>query len=119
MPASKRVTPKNWSDPDDAPELSDAFFERADEHRNQALIKRGRPKAAATKEPVKLRLDPDVVDALRATGRNQQTNQTATAQGKHGQEQCPADRQDQVENILPGDFADHPRNRSWTRPSGL
>ena len=73
MPASKRVTPKNWSDPDDAPELSDAFFERADEYRNQTLIKRGRPKAAATKEPVKLRLDPDVVDALRATGDGWQT----------------------------------------------
>ncbi|CAN7679943.1 BrnA antitoxin family protein [Pseudorhodoferax sp. LjRoot39] len=73
MIANKRATAKDWVDPDDAPELDDAFFERADEFRDQVLVKRGRPKAAATKEPVKLRLDPDVVEALRATGDGWQT----------------------------------------------
>jgi len=34
---------------------------------------RGRPKAATTKEPVKIRLDADVVQALRATGDGWQT----------------------------------------------
>lgn len=73
MIENKRGTPKNWSDPDDAPELDDAFFQRADEYRGQTLVKRGRPKASATKEPVKLRLDPDVLEALRATGDGWQT----------------------------------------------
>lgn len=34
---------------------------------------RGRPKAAFTKEPIKIRLDADVVQALRATGDGWQT----------------------------------------------
>jgi len=34
---------------------------------------RGRPKAAAVKEPVKIRLDADVLIALRATGNGWQT----------------------------------------------
>lgn len=34
---------------------------------------RGRPKAAFTKEPIKIRLDADVVQALRATGDGGQT----------------------------------------------
>lgn len=34
---------------------------------------RGRPKAAVTKEAVKLRLDPDVLAVLRATGPGWQT----------------------------------------------
>jgi uncharacterized protein (DUF4415 family) len=37
------------------------------------LKPRGRPVAAVTKEPVKLRLDADVVAALRATGDGWQT----------------------------------------------
>jgi uncharacterized protein (DUF4415 family) len=81
MTASKRATrttlhdaPRRVvGDPDDAPELTDEFFERADQYHGDALIRRGRPKAAATKEPVKLRLDPDVLAALRATGDGWQT----------------------------------------------
>ena len=44
-------------------------------HTPQAIAarKRGRPKAAAPKEAVKIRLDPDVLAALRATGRGWQT----------------------------------------------
>jgi uncharacterized protein (DUF4415 family) len=37
------------------------------------VMLRGRPKAAATKEPVKIRLDADVLMALRATGDGWQT----------------------------------------------
>jgi uncharacterized protein (DUF4415 family) len=40
---------------------------------NAMLKPRGRPVAAVTKEPVKLRLDADVVAALRATGDGWQT----------------------------------------------
>ena len=37
------------------------------------VMLRGRPKAATTKEPVKIRLDADVLMALRATGDGWQT----------------------------------------------
>jgi uncharacterized protein (DUF4415 family) len=73
MTANKRVTPSASPDPDDAPELTDEFFARADLYRGTTLVRRGRPKAAATKEPVKLRLDPDVLAALRASGDGWQT----------------------------------------------
>lgn len=73
MNGNKHATPIAWVDPDDAPELTDAFFERADEHVGEKLIRRGRPKAAVTKEAVKLRLDADLLAALRATGDGWQT----------------------------------------------
>ena len=43
MNASKRGTHTTWTDPDDAPELTDEFFERADEYVGDRLIRRGRP----------------------------------------------------------------------------
>ena len=60
MTANTCATRKNRVDPDDAPELTDAFFERADEYHGGTLIKRGRghPKAKVTKVAVKLRLAP-------------------------------------------------------------
>lgn len=53
MNANKRATRKKWIDPDDAPELTDAFFERADEYRGTKLVKRGRgrPKSMLQSKP--------------------------------------------------------------------
>jgi uncharacterized protein (DUF4415 family) len=81
MNANKRATPTGWVDPDDAPELTDEFFERADLFEGDKLMRRGRPKASITKEAVKLRLDADVLAALRATGAGWQTriNETLRA----------------------------------------
>ena len=73
MSANKHATPTPWTDPDDAPELTDAFFEQADEFIGTKLVRRGRPKAAVTKEPVKLRIDPDVLAAFRSGGPGWQT----------------------------------------------
>jgi uncharacterized protein (DUF4415 family) len=73
MNAKSKNTRTAWVDPDDAPELTDEFFERADEYVGNKLVRRGRPKAAVTKEPVKLRIDPDVMAVLRATGAGWQT----------------------------------------------
>lgn len=73
MTASKRATRKNWADPDDAPELTDDFFERAAEYQGDTLVKRGRPKADVTKERITIRLSPDVLHTFRATGRGWQT----------------------------------------------
>jgi uncharacterized protein (DUF4415 family) len=73
MTAKKRSTPATWTDPDDAPELTAEFFKAADLYEGAKLKTRGRPKAATTKEPVKLRLDADVLAALRASGEGWQT----------------------------------------------
>ena len=73
MTAKKTSTPATWTDPEDAPELTAAFFKKADRYEGTTLKPRGRPKAAVTKEPVKLRLDADVLAALRASGEGWQT----------------------------------------------
>ena len=57
-----------WTDPDDAPALGDDFFREADRYQNNKLVSRGRPKAAERKVAISIRLDPDVVDTLRAGG---------------------------------------------------
>jgi len=68
MSANKPATPTDWRDPDDAPELDDAFFDRADEYAGERLIKRGRPRAASCKVQLTVRYDAEVVEAFRATG---------------------------------------------------
>jgi uncharacterized protein (DUF4415 family) len=62
-----------WVDPDDAPELTDDFFERAEIRENGVLIRVGRPKSDAPKRLVSIRLDPDVRAKLRADGPGWQT----------------------------------------------
>ncbi len=81
MTGKKRSTPAIWNDPDDAPELTAAFFKSADLYEGKKLMARGRPKAVSPKEPVKLRLDADVLAALRASGEGWQTriNETLRA----------------------------------------
>jgi uncharacterized protein (DUF4415 family) len=73
MSAKKTSTTATRTDPEDAPELTAAFFKQADRYEGTTLKPRGRPKAAVTKEPVKLRLDADVLAALRASGEGWQT----------------------------------------------
>ena len=73
MTAKNRSTPAIWNDPDDAAELTTEFFESADLYKGNKLQTRGRPKSTTTKEPVKLRLDADVLAALRASGDGWQT----------------------------------------------
>ena len=73
MTVKKRSMPTPWKDPDDAPELTEDFFLNADLYEGTKLKTRGRPKSASPKEPVKLRLDADVLAALRASGEGWQT----------------------------------------------
>ena len=73
MTAKKRATRAAWVDPDDAPDLTDEFFERADAYVGTKLIRRGRPKAETTKLALTVRYDADVVGAFRATGKGWQT----------------------------------------------
>ncbi len=67
MSASNSVTESSWVDPDDAPELDDEWFARAELRIGDRVIRRGRPPGSA-KTQVSLRLDNDVIDAFRAQG---------------------------------------------------
>jgi uncharacterized protein (DUF4415 family) len=88
MSARLQNTAPSWVDPEDAPELTDADFARgtwtigeqvvSKEVAQAAIAKklRGRPVGsvqAKTKEPVKIRLDADVLAALRESGDGWQT----------------------------------------------
>lgn len=66
MNANKNFMVTNWIDEDDAPELTDAFFEQADEYNNGVLIKR----AVTSKEIVNV--DSDIIAMFKATGENWQ-----------------------------------------------
>ncbi len=73
MQKSNAAGQSTWVDPDDAPELTDEFFERAEVRENGVFIRAGRPKAANPKQLVSLRLDPDLLALLRASGPGWQT----------------------------------------------
>lgn len=73
MTVKKASTPSTWTDPDDAPALAEEFFRKADLFDGETLVRRCRPKAAVTKTPIKIRLDADVLAALRASGDGWQT----------------------------------------------
>jgi len=74
MRKSKDSGKKKWIDPDDAPELTREFFQRADIYEGDKLIRRGRPPLGdRPKEAVKLRLTPEVLEHFRAGGTGWQT----------------------------------------------
>ncbi len=73
MNAKSKPSPLPWTDPDDAPEITEQWVKEANLFDGEKLVRRGRPKAVVTKAPVKLRLDADVLLALRATGDGWQT----------------------------------------------
>ena len=62
---------------EDAPELTDEQLAEADLHEGGKLIRRGRPPSETRKQPVKIRLDPDLLAALRAAGPGWQTRLNA------------------------------------------
>jgi uncharacterized protein (DUF4415 family) len=73
MPRKKKSGVAAWKDPDDAPPLANAFFDRAEIRHGDRVIRRGRPPLPNPKQAVKLRLDADVLAAYRATGDGWQT----------------------------------------------
>jgi len=62
----------DWIDPDDAPELDDEWFAKADLVLGRKIIRKGRP-PGSTKDAVSLRLDQVVIDHFRAGGPGWQT----------------------------------------------
>ena len=77
MTANKHATPTEWIDADDAPELTDEFFERADEYVGDKLVRRGRPRTDSPKVALTVRYDAEVVEAFKATGKGWQTRMNA------------------------------------------
>ncbi len=73
MPKKKKSGTAAWVDADDAPELTDEFFDQAEIRDGEKIIRRGRPPLLNPKQAVKLRLDADVLSAYRKTGRGWQT----------------------------------------------
>jgi uncharacterized protein (DUF4415 family) len=62
------------NDRDDArPELDDAWFGEADAFVGSRLVRRGRPPLDNPKQPVTIRLDPDVVEWFKRSGDGWQT----------------------------------------------
>lgn len=73
MNASNLATETAWIDPDDAPELTDDWFDTADLYHGETLVRRGRPRLDQPKKSVTIRLDADLADEIRATGKGWQT----------------------------------------------
>ena len=61
--------PKDY---EEIPELTEEWFQSATLHIGGVPVKRGRPKLKDAKQPVSLRLDPDVLAHFRRTGRGWQ-----------------------------------------------
>jgi uncharacterized protein (DUF4415 family) len=67
-----------WTDPDDAPEITEEMLDRATIVKGGKVIQRGRPPLGdRAKRTVTIRLDADVVDSYRALGRGWQTRLNA------------------------------------------
>lgn len=68
MTENKTAGAPGWVDPDDAPELTDAWFEGAELREAGRPARRGRPRAANPKRAVSIRLSPDVLDYFKGQG---------------------------------------------------
>ena len=77
MSENKNAMQPVWVDPDDAPELTDAFFERADEYIGDRLIHRGRGRSESQQVAVTVLFDAEVVRAFQTTGKDWQARMNA------------------------------------------
>ena len=68
MPRKSSAPATAWVDPDDAPEMTDAMFDRAEIRNAGVLVRRGRPALERPKRMMSLRVDQDVLARLRAMG---------------------------------------------------
>jgi uncharacterized protein (DUF4415 family) len=77
MQEKKSVGESDWTDPDDAPELTDEYFERADQYVGGKLVRRGRPLDPNRKQSISLRIDGDVLERFKADGPGWQSRMNA------------------------------------------
>lgn len=69
MNAKSPKSKNTWTDPDDAPEITDEWVAQADLYHGEKLVRRGRPLSEITKERVTIRMTPATVERFRATGK--------------------------------------------------
>ena len=74
MQKSKKSMRQDWVDPDEAPDLSTIEWQ---EKFASVPVKRGRPQALSPKKSTTIRLDADVLVALKAGGAGWQTRVNA------------------------------------------
>ena len=72
MTVNKSVSKSRLNKADDAPDLTDAWFAKANLYKGGKLVRRGRPAGSGTKELVSLRLDKKALAAFRSTGKGWQ-----------------------------------------------
>lgn len=88
MNGKSQNSPQSWVDLDDAPELTDDFFEQGEWKIGEQPVSAaegaaelrkaiGRPKAETTKIALTVRYDAEVVEAFKATGKGWQTRMNA------------------------------------------
>ena len=80
MNAKLKKSASPWVDPDDAPEVTQQWVAEADLYAGAKLIRRGRPVGstkAAPKVSTTIRFDPDVLAALKKSGKGWQTRVNA------------------------------------------
>lgn len=70
MNGNRKSARTGWTDPEEAPDLSTATWRVK---LSRVPVKRGRPKAAATKVSTTIRFDADVLAALKSSGPRWQT----------------------------------------------
>lgn len=73
MDARNAAGSGKWADPEDAPDLTDEFFDQAEIRVDERLIRRGRPPSGKAKRLVSLRIDQEVLERLRNLGPGWQT----------------------------------------------
>ena len=81
MEENSKPAKELWIDPDDSPEWTEEMFRMAAIYKGDRLIRPatgtlkslGRPPSANPKKQVSLRLDPDVLEKFRATGKGWQS----------------------------------------------
>lgn len=86
MNGKSRDLKKDWVDPDDAPELTEDFFDRAHWRIGERSVSpavglaamakatlRGRPPLESPKRSVTVRYDVEVIEAFKSTGKGWQT----------------------------------------------
>ncbi len=82
-----------WVDPDDAPEWTDAMLDRAELADGGKVLRpaggtvsrgRGRPPVEQPKERVTIRLDADLLNRIRSTGRGWQTRMQEVLEREFG-----------------------------------
>lgn len=73
MNVKSKGSRRKWRDPDDAPEITQEWIEKANLYHGKKLVRRGRPPAASRKVSTTLRLSPEVLEHFRGSGPGWQT----------------------------------------------